>query len=68
MGWEEKLANVISTASRAVTVTGADGKSISLVEVVFGLASQSYSGTEAALVDAIGALDQAVPEGANIKR
>jgi hypothetical protein len=68
MGWEEKLANVISTASRAVTVAGADGKSVSLVEVVFGLASQSYSGTEAALVEAIGALDRAVPEGANITR
>ena len=51
MGWEERLANVISTASRAVTMTGADGKSISLMEVVFSLASQSYSGTEAALVE-----------------
>ncbi|MGO8976394.1 MAG: hypothetical protein ACLQNV_23075 [Steroidobacteraceae bacterium] len=68
MGWEEKLANVISTASRAVTMTGPDGKSTSLVEVVFSLASQSYSGTEAALVEAIGTLDRAAPESANKKR
>jgi len=68
MGWEEKLANVISTASRAVTMTGTDGKSISLMEVVFSLASQSYSGTEAALVEAIAALDRAAPESAKVKK
>ncbi len=68
MGWEEKLANVITTASRAVTMNGADGKSVSLMEVVFSLASQSYPGAEAAIVEAVGALDRTAPEGANIKR
>lgn len=37
------------------------------MEVVFSLASQSYSGTEAALAEAIGALNRAAPESAKVK-